>query len=61
VTVSAVPNPAAKALVAVLPAADECNRESAHKSLAVSFAPAAWSDSRDSDGAATPAIGQVVT
>jgi len=35
-----VQNPAAKALVAVLSAADECDRESAH-GVAVPFAPAA--------------------
>jgi hypothetical protein len=40
-TVCAVQDPAAKALAAVLPTADECDRESAHESVAVPFAPAA--------------------
>jgi hypothetical protein len=40
-TVSAVQDPAAKALVTVLSAADECDRESAHESVSVPFAPAA--------------------
>jgi hypothetical protein len=40
-TVSALQAPAAKALVVVLPAVGECDRESAHESAAVPFVPAA--------------------
>ena len=51
-TVSALQDPAAKALVAVLPAADECDRERAYESVAVPFAPAAAIGfTRDSDHA----------
>jgi hypothetical protein len=37
----ALTNPAAKALVAVLSAVSECDRESPHESVAVPFVPAA--------------------
>jgi hypothetical protein len=40
-TVNALQDPAAKALVPVLPAVGECDRESAHESVAVPFVLAA--------------------